>query len=573
MSANRYLSRRRFLRIAGAGIGGALLACSKSVELTKVPEVFKVPPPVGETADTILFNGSVLTVDAANTVHEAVAVKGDKILYTGSDDEVISLASDSTRRIDLKGRGVTPGLIDPHLHFRVWGLQNTYYTPFLPPEVKDIPSLQAALAERIKKLQPGEWVMGYYFGLSDKFYPTKEDLDPVSRDNPVFIMHIGGHWGTGNSAALQIAGITNDTPSPQGGIVEKVDGELTGVLYNHRAMDMLRIYAPAIAQNQIETAILDTQKVMAACGMTAFHDNNVRSVEDIKTYQQMTRDGLLYLRNDLYLTLEWPSDLDKVAQVKPMDNDVTRFAGYKFLIDGQGPTSYCHQPHTGVEYRLPTWDPEQFKSTIKDLHDTGLQICTHCIGDAAADLTLDAYEGAQNANPRSDPRHRIEHAILTTPDATRRMRDLSVAVCTQPAFIYLFGDGWETLFGTERMDRIVVTREWLDAGVHVSISSDAPSTPLYYPQATLAGAISRYSNKEKTIGADQALTFTEALRAHTIEGAYAGHHEDTQGSIEPGKFADLVVWPGDPENMNLTELARCSTVDMTMVGGQVVFEA
>jgi len=118
----------------------------------------------------------------------------------------------------------------------------------------------------------------------------------------------------------------------------------------------------------------------------------------------------------------------------------------------------------------------------------------------------------------------------------------------------------------------VVTREWLDAGVHVSISSDAPSTPLYYPQATLAGAISRYSNKEKTIGADQALTFTEALRAHTIEGAYAGHHEDTQGSLEPGKFADLVVWPGDPQKMNLTELARCSTVDLTMVGGKVVYE-
>ena len=575
MSGRRFYSRRDFLKTLGVGIGagGVMLGCGRSVSVTQTLQPSEVTFSPGEMADVIFTNGSVLTVDAETSVVQAVAVKGEKILFTGSDHEVETLASDQTKRINLQGRAVTPGLIDPHLHFRVWGLQNSYYTPFMPPEVKDIPSLQNALRDFIKRLQPGDWVMGYYIGLSDKMIPTKQDLDPVSRDNPVFIMHIGGHWGTANSAAMQIAGVTNNTASPEGGIIEKANGELTGVFYNHRAMDVVRIYAPPISQEQIKTAILDTQKVMAACGITSFHDNNVRSVEDISTYQQMTRDGLLYLRNDLYLTLEWPSDLDKVAQVQPMDDDVTRFAGYKFLIDGQGPTSYCHEPHTGVEYRLPTWDPDQFKEVIRNMHDTGLQICVHCIGDAATDLTLEAYEAAMNANPRSDPRHRIEHAILTTAAATQKMKDLGVAVCTQPAFIYLFGEGWEGLYGSDRMERILVTREWLDAGVHVSISSDAPSTPLYYPQATLAGAISRYSMKDKVIGADQALTFTEALRAHTIEGAYAGHHEDTLGSLEPGKYADLVVWPGDPSKMTLSELAQCSTVDMTMIGGKFVYEA
>ena len=166
-------------------------------------------------------------------------------------------------------------------------------------------------------------------------------------------------------------------------------------------------------------------------------------------------------------------------------NDVTRFAGYKFLIDGQGPTSFTHQPHSGHEWQMTTWEHQTFKDTIKSLHDTGLQICVHCIGDAAADLVLETYESAMNSNPRPDPRHRIEHAVLTTPQSTQKMKDLDVVVSTQPAFIYLFGDGWLGLYGEERKDRIMVTKEWLEAGVHLTIGSDAPSTPFYNPQATL----------------------------------------------------------------------------------------
>jgi hypothetical protein len=262
-----------------------------------------------------------------------------------------------------------------------------------------------------------------------------------------------------------------------------------------------------------------------------------------------------------------------VDQVNVINNDVTRFRGYKFLIDGQGPTAYCHQPHTGAEWRLPTWDPQMFKDTVKSLHDTGLQICVHTIGDAAADLTLEAYEAAINANPRSDPRHRIEHAILTTPQATQKMKDLGVLVSTQPAFIYLFGEGWEGLFGAERMERILVTQEWMKAGIHVAIGSDAPSTPLYNPAATLAGAMSRVTIKQNSIGIDQIMSFEEALRAHTYEAAYAGHQENVKGTLEAGKYADLVVWKDDPAKMRIGDLAQVTMVDMTMVGGKVVHQA
>ena len=584
MSKHHSVSRRDFLKLAGVGAGAAILAsCKRGTGLTngpgmsatttpELPAATMTPLPPETVADTIFANGRILTVDAANSIKEAIAIQGNRIISVGTNDAIQTLSGSATKVIELNGRTVTPGLIDPHLHFSVYGLQNSYYTPFMPPDVKDIPSLQRALTDYLKGLPSGEWVMGYYLGLSDKMIPTQEDLDPVSRNNPVFIMHIGGHWGTANSVAMQIAGITNSTPSPEGGIIEKKNGELTGVFYNHRAMDVLRRYAPSISNDQVKKAIIDAQKVFASCGVTCFHDNNIRTADDIHLYQQLTQEGTLFLRNELYLTLEWPADIEHVNQVQPMDNGITHFAGFKFLIDGQGPTAYTHEPHNGAAWTMPTWEPKNFKDTVRTLHDTGLQICVHCIGDAAVDLTLEAYEAAMDANPRSDPRHRIEHAIITTPQATQKMKELGVVVSTQPSFIYVFGEGWKTLFTAKQMERIIMTREWLDAGVHVAIGSDAPSMPLYYPQATLAGAMTRYTKNLDQIGVGQVFDFTEALHAHTYEGAYSGHREKDLGTLEAGKLADLVVWKEDPGGLTFTELANTKEVDMTMVDGKVVYE-
>jgi predicted amidohydrolase YtcJ len=583
MKRPRHLSRRDFLKLVEAGIGGTILACQKSNNKTDIPSATLAPEPIttqsagtfpeGTLADVILANGIVFTVDAINTVAQAVAISGDKVLMTGTSEEVLALAAPDATIIDLAGRAVTPGLIDPHLHFRGYGLMSSYYTAFMPPDVIDIPGMQRMLADAVKGRQAGEWINGYYMALGDKPIPTKEDLDPISPNNPVFMMHIGGHWGTANSAAMKIADITSKTRSPEGGIIEKVNGELTGVFYNHRAMDVLRKYAPPITDDLVRQSIIDTQTLMASCGMTCFHDNNIRDVESIRAYQELTQSGDLFLRNNLYLTLEYPTDINKIDQIEMIRGDVTRFEGYKFLIDGQGPTAYTHEPHSGHEWKMPTWEIESFKDTIKSLHDTGLQICVHCIGDAAADLTLEAYQAAMNSNPRSDPRHRIEHAVVTAAQSTQKMKDLGVVVSTQPAFVYLFGDGWLGLFGEERLQRTMVTREWLEAGVHMAIGSDAPSTPFYYPQATLAGAMSRTTFRQTPVGPDQALTFTEALRAHTIEGAYSAHQEQVLGSLEKGKFADLVVWTRDPSQLTIQELALTKTVDMTLIGGKTVYQA
>jgi predicted amidohydrolase YtcJ len=591
-STTRRMSRREFLIGAGAALAGAMLACGRGrvgdtgesppASGTAAPVLTPVveSPPVQITpaappelaADMLLVGGKVITVDGADTVAQAVAVKDGLIQAVGDDAEVAALAGEATHVIDLHGRAVTPGLIDSHNHFQVVGLLNSYYTPFLPPDVVTAEQLRAALAEAVAAKPDGEWVIGYFLFIQGMGLPTKHELDPVTPNHPVWIVQQGGHYGSANSLALEMAGITAATPDPPGGMIGRdPGGEPNGVFYNHRAMDLLRKVVPLYTTDDVRNNIASTQPLFASCGVTSFHDNNVRGVDNVATYLDVGKQGQMYLRGAVYYTLEWPVDLDRALYEMEHDyaDDFMRFSGFKFLLDGQLTMAYCHEPHNGERWDMPTWDPQVFKDAVRALHDTGLQICVHCAGDAAVDLTLDAYEEAMDANPRPDPRHRIEHAVITTPQATQRMRDLGVVVCTQPQFIRLGGDGYVDLFGEERARRAIVTKEWLENGIALALSSDAPSTPWYTPNATLVGAVARPTYSNKTYEPDQCLTIQEALRAHTMGSAYAGHQEQVKGSIEVGKMADLVVWSTDPYTATLKQLWEM-VAEMTVVGGEIV---
>jgi predicted amidohydrolase YtcJ len=312
---------------------------------------------------------------------------------------------------------------------------------------------------------------------------------------------------------------------------------------------------------------------MAACGVTSFQDNNVRGPDNVATYLDVGREREMLLRGAVYYTLEWPGDLDRaLALAESIDrtpDPYMRFAGFKFLLDGQLTMAYCHEPHNGVRWDVPTWEPQTFKRAVRRLHDTGLQICVHCAGDATVDLVLDAYEEAMEANPRSDPRHRIEHGILTTREATQRIKDLGVVVSTQPQFIRLGGDAYAEIFGRQRARRVMVTREWLDAGIPIALGSDAPTTPWVTPLATLVGAVARLTPSDRIFEPDQVLGIREALRAHTMGSAFAAHEEGVKGTIEVGKMADLAVWSDDPYEASLSQLWN-SAFEMTLVGGEIV---
>lgn len=444
-----------------------------------------------------------------------------------------------------------------------------HYLALVPPADSDLDGLLRKLKQAISRTAPGEWVMGYF--LEFDTLPTRRVLDPVSPDHPVWLMQQGGHYGCCNTRALKIAGISSRTQDPEGGIIQRdAHGEPTGLFYNHRAMDLVRRFAPRPTRMDIVTNLPASEQKMLAAGVTTIHDCNIR-LEALQAYLQAGKEKTMKLRTQLFYTLEWPTDLKHALQdYGDQANDVMHFAGYKFLIDGQFPTWYTHQPHPGIRWNMPTWDPRQFKQAVRLLHDTGLQVAVHCCGDAAVDLVLEAYEEAMEANPRPDPRHRLEHAMLCSQDAVRKARDLGVVISCQPQFLQLFKEPVRAL-GERRASRLIVTREWLEAGIPLALGSDTPTVPWYKPQNTLFGAVQRKDARGRAFHPEQNLSIKEALRIHTMGSAYAAFEEKKKGSLEPGKQADLAVWSDNPFSLSPDELLQTG-FEMTIISGEIVYQ-
>lgn len=595
------LSRREFISIlSGLGLTMLIPGCRRRERLAQealTPKATKSapggqavasPPPArpkenrqierpadpAAAAALVILNAKVLTCDPAGTTAQALAVKDGLIQAVGDEASIGALIGPDTQVIDAGGKVVSPGFIDPHIHYAVAGLMDSYLLPFIAPKVTDVPSLQKEVARILASKPKGEWLIGYFFSMGGGPLPDRYELDKVSPQHPVWLTQQGGHFGVANSLALQLAEITAQTPNPNGGVIERgANNEPTGVFYNHRAMDVLRRVVPRYTRETILGGMAGLQPAFLAAGVTSMQDNNIRDLDNLALYRTLAEEEKLKMRTTLYYTLEWPKDLDNALKIEGHDMPLSRFAGYKFLIDGTAPTAFCHEKHSGTSWDLSTWDAKTFKQTIRALHETGRQICVHCYGDAAADLTLDAYEEAMNADPRPDPRHRIEHAVITSRTFTQRCKDLGVVVSYNPTFIHLAGDYWPTQFTPSQMERVMVSREWLEAGVQTTIGSDYPSSPWPKPQQTIAGAMWRESPAKKPVGPQHSLTFMEALRAHTIDAAYAGYEEGTKGSLEPGKLADLVMWSRDPTNADPKAIYLFPDMAMTMIGGQIVHQA
>ncbi len=588
---DQHLSRRDFIKLSALTVGGVLIAgCRREdivrVTATPVPAASAQPAatptrlpavtpttaptlPPGSAADTILFNGNIITIDRADTLTQAVAIKDGLILRTGRNDAIRALAGANTKTIDLRGKTVTPGLIDSHNHLQVWGTLLKNYVPLIPPEVRTLNDLLKRLKDVVAKTKAGEWIQGYYWDLDP--LPNRSHLDPIAPNNPLYLMQQGGHYASVNSAALKIANITAQTKNPEGGIIERdKQGNPTGVLYNHRAMDLVRAHVPPLTSKMIQENIRFGEKKMAEAGVTTFHDCNTGFLT-VQSYLEAARAKAMMLRAQIFYTLERPADIDRaLKEIEHYADDYMRFAGYKFLIDGQFPTWYTHEPHPGVSWNMPTRDPKQFKETVKSLHDTGLQVTVHCGGDAAVDLALEAYEAAMKANPRPNPRHRLEHATLMTKDAVKRAADMGIVISCQPQFLRLSAKLVDYI-GKERASRAIVTRDWLNAGITLALGSDIPSTPWYSPQITLANSVLRLDAGNKPLNPEQAMTIQEALRAHTMGSAYAAFEDKVKGSLEPGKMADLAVWDANIYSIKPTEILQ-TNIEMTMIGGKIVYQ-
>jgi predicted amidohydrolase YtcJ len=513
---------------------------------------------------------------------QAIAITDGRITWVGSDTQAQKLFPSPKRRVDLGGATVMPGIIDAHTHMFELGKS------LLRLNLKDVGTEEEVVARvRVKAASaaPGEWILGWGWdeGKWASHYPDNEALSDASPDNPVFLVGLHSFAAWANKKALATAGITAATKDPDNGKIlrHETTGEPTGILLNH-AQDLVESHVPPMPLEQTKKAIELAAQECIRNGLTSVHEARVSSVM-IQAYRELLQEGRLPVRvyamldgADRALVEDW---LKRGPEIDPQHQLTIR--AFKLFADGalgsRGAAlvePYSDAPQSkGV---VTTTEAGIYDLTRRSL-TRGFQVCTHAIGDAANRMTLDAYEKALHETPAAhDPRLRVEHAQVLTPQDIPRFSQLGVVPSMQP--VHCTSDmAWaEKRVGPERIKGAYAWRSLLKTGVHLPLSSDFPGETLN-PFYGIYAAITRQDpegNPPAGWHPEQRLSLQEALRGYTREGAYAEFEEKQKGSLQPGMLADLIVISKDisrlgPQPRELLSLR----VMKTFIGGKLVYDA
>ena len=537
-------------------------------------------------ADLLLLDGKVITVDSEFNVVEAVAVKGGKIIATGITPEIEGLQGEGTEVIDLQGKTVLPGLIDSHLHVVGTGLLLSQINCRTPP-MGSISDILTAVKEAADKAEPREWILGRGWDqvkLSDHRNPTRWDLDKVSPENPVWLTRTCGHIGVCNSLALEIGGVSKDTPQPVGGNIEKDEGgEPTGLLEEGPAMNLVRKHIPPTSFEDTVKAIKQASKAFSEAGLTGVVDAGIDS-ETMRAYQRVADDGELNVRVNMMLHGKLGDETveESVERITgfPIStgygNDLLRFLGLKLLIDGGigGRTALLREPYEDQEENkgILIMPVEDLQKRVDAGNLAGMNIGIHCAGGGAMDVVLNAFEETDKKKPIKGRRFSIIHAYQPTEENFETCRRLGIVVASQPSFLYYLGDSYHENVGDDRSKWLKPHRAWIDNGIEVASGTDSPVTP-YPPFPSLWASIARRTEVLGTqMGTEQKVTREEAIRMYTIKGAYYTFEENIKGSIEPGKLADMIVLDRDILTCPEDEI-KDTNILKTILGGKTVYEA
>ena len=509
-------------------------------------------------AEQLLVNARVYTAAAAPWA-EALLVRDGRVAAVGTADAVRALATPDAELNDLGGRLVLPGFIDAHNHFlstaeALTALDLRY------PAVRGVEDVLVRVAERAEHLPPGAWIRG--FGINPPKYPegqppTRWNLDLVSQNHPVVIYHSSGHHAVVNSLALTLRGVSDDVPDPTGGrFVRDERGRPTGFLLD-AATNVVLPAAVDVGHHgpnfhtdiPLDELVADLDaggRAYLEAGLTTVCDPQVTRRE-LRAYQEARRVGALHLRVACMPLSHMLGELLDVGLVGTFGDDHLRLSGIKLYCDGAltGGTALFSGGY-GARGEFPGslyHTPEELAALVLQAHAAGWQVGVHTQGDLAMGFTLDAIEAAMRAAPRPAPRHRVEHGGFPTPEHLERMRRLDVTPVSQPSHLRQYGDELIEWLGP-RAQRLQPLRAERERGVRVVLSSDA-FVASYRPLETIANAIERVTLGGREIGRDQALGREEAIRAHTIDAAYAIGMDDRLGSLEVGKWADYVVLDTD----------------------------
>jgi len=537
-------------------------------------------PGSGQAADLILHNARIYTADARNTVAEAVAIRGDRIVRVGLSADVLGLRGPATRVVDAQGAAVVPGLQDAHGH--VTGLGATLLTIDLRGTTS-YQQIVERVRERVATARPGEWIVGRNWDQNDwvrKDWPSHGPLSAVSPQNPVYLTRVDGHAALVNRRALESAGLTRDTRDPDGGrIIREAAGAPAGVLVD-TAMGLVSSKIPPLTDAQVEAQILRADEELRRLGLTMVHDAGTNA-QTVNAYKRLVDAGRLKTRVHVMLRGPLASLAPFFTQGPLTDYGNHRLAVRAIKISADGALGsrgaallepYADEPGTSG---LLTTPPDEVYAQTLAASKAGFQTCVHAIGDRANRIVLDIFERVQKEVPAARAlRLRVEHAQILDAAEIPRFARLGVIASMQPTHATS-----DMPWAADRIGRARVEEgayRWqtlLESGVRIPAGSDFPVEEPN-PLLGLYAAITRQDPSGNPPGgwtAAERMTREQALRAFTIDAAYAAHAETLTGSIEAGKLADLVMLSADIMRVPAQEIPR-TTVRMTVVGGEVVYE-
>ena len=529
---------------------------------------------------TLYVGGPILTMDAENSVVEALLTEGDRIAAVGSAAELRPLAG-SARVVDLAGQALLPGFIDAHSHFPGDGLR-IYAADLNSPPIGDtrtIQDIRDRLGQLLEEKEAGDWILGMGYDdslLTERRHPNRYDLDEVSLQHPIAILHVSGHMGVVSSKALDVLGLSRTSPDPPGGRLGRdANGDLDGLLEETAMEAAMKAHLMPALLPSIEI-VREGGRIYAAAGITTAQVGYATE-DQIWGLEILSRLGLIPMRLIL-----WPSSeaadklIDGSLSFASYDPTWVRLGAVKLMADGsiQGYTGYLSQPYhvppgDDPTYRgYPRMTAEQLAKAVLRYHRKGFQVAVHGNGDAAIDDILDALEAAQS-EPTRDWRPIVIHAQMAREDQLRRMKSLHAIPSFFSLHTYYWGDRHRNVFmGPERADRMSPAKTAADLGLRFTIHTDAPIVPME-PLRLVWSAVNRLSTSNVRIGRAERIRPMQALRAITIDAAYQHFLETDRGSLEAGKLADLVILSESPLQ-RARHLDRIRVVE-TIVAGRTIY--
>lgn len=534
---------------------------------------------------TLLYNGQVITANKNDDIEEAILFEENKILFVGKTEDAKLMTDKDTEMYDLKGKAVLPGFIDCHIHMAVAGTKiHNQIDLSKKAGVDSIAELLNRIGKAAHDTEAGEWIIGSSYShesLGEKRHVLIGELDKAAPENPVFIIHTSGHISIANTKALEIAAKRGlDLKMEE--VVKDENGKPTGLLQETAHFVMLEKSPVLPEDKKLVEGIEKFCKSLAKRGITSVHDAGGFGTATFRTLQKAKEKGVLTSRtNTMLWTLFGKQEQIVTAKTavkggfySGFGDDVLKIGPIKIMVDGSavGGTCATTKPLMHLENVTPTtFTQSELDEVFIEGHRRGFQLTAHAVGDAAIEMVLNSYEKAMEKYPRKDCRHRIEHCFLCTSELMTRMKKLGVIPVPNPGFLSVWGGVFDKYYG-DRIEDVIPLKSFEEKGIITPFGSDAMVIEEFEPLFGIAAAMERRDLKSgKTIGERQKISFLRSLRCYTYFGAYASFEEKKKGSLEVGKFGDIIVLSEDIINKTPEEIRRIK-VEKTYLGGRLISE-